>query len=134
MNNSWFFLTVWPIFSTCLMYQYHYVNVSLNWTEAQTFCRERYIDLSDIWIGLYGNIHWVWFDGYIDTGYRNWENCSERKLYPADQWCVNIGNGGKWRNDNCSLTHPFICFTGEYKENSIFFSKKDDLNVQLYER
>uniref|UniRef100_A0A3B3V3Q9 C-type lectin domain-containing protein n=2 Tax=Poecilia TaxID=8080 RepID=A0A3B3V3Q9_9TELE len=36
------------IFSTCLLLQpvYHFVNKSLNWTEAQTYCRQTHTDLA----------------------------------------------------------------------------------------
>ncbi|XP_061566206.1 C-type lectin domain family 2 member D-like [Cololabis saira] len=80
------FLSEWFILSTCLVRHYHFVGQSLNWTEAQTYCRQTYTDLatiqnseelnqlmntlssagysSDVWIGLNHEIDWKWSDGF----------------------------------------------------------------------
>ncbi|KAF6739036.1 Macrophage mannose receptor 1 [Oryzias melastigma] len=85
------------ILSSCLhTRQYYYVNQSLSWTEAQTYCRQKHTDLaiietseemdqlmnavssagysSDFWIGLYNEIAWRWSDGFTGsfTGYTYW--------------------------------------------------------------
>ncbi|KAK2859827.1 hypothetical protein Q5P01_004447 [Channa striata] len=83
------------ICSTCVFHQYHFVNVSMNWFQAQNYCRHTYTDLattenteelnqlistvssagysSQVWIGLYYNSTEMWTN-YIGTDYLNWVN------------------------------------------------------------
>ncbi|KAG8014417.1 L-selectin, partial [Nibea albiflora] len=81
----------WHIFSSCLPHQYHFVADPMNWTEAQTYCRQTYTDLatienseemqqlintvsssqriSDVWIGVYSNVSWSDAQTYWGTKY-----------------------------------------------------------------
>uniref|UniRef100_A0A8C7WT29 C-type lectin domain-containing protein n=1 Tax=Oryzias sinensis TaxID=183150 RepID=A0A8C7WT29_9TELE len=123
--------------SSCLR-QYHFVNQSLSWTEAQIYCRQIYRDLatiedpkelkqlinrassagvsSDFWIGLYNQIHWRWADGFTGKGadYRNWNTAdSDPDFISANQFCVNMGDGGEWWDRSCGNNFTFICYRGE---------------------
>ncbi|XP_042258028.1 macrophage mannose receptor 1-like [Thunnus maccoyii] len=128
------YLSGWSIFSTCHLHQYHFVAQRMKWTEAQTYCRETYTDLatientedmnqlintvpsaSQVWIGLYSNIDWKWSDGYRGSGaeYKNWENLDDNEPdFGGGQFCVNIGNSGRWWDDTCAIEYPFICYNG----------------------
>ncbi|MEQ2236943.1 hypothetical protein ILYODFUR_017823 [Ilyodon furcidens] len=125
------------ILSTCLLHQYQFIDQSLTWTEAQTYCRRTYTDLatidsseelkqllntlssaghmSEIWIGLYSEIIWRWSDGFTQSkeDYKNWNTSDdEPDFISANQFCVLMDNYGKWWDINCNHSHRFICYNG----------------------
>ncbi|XP_044040645.1 receptor-type tyrosine-protein phosphatase H-like isoform X2 [Siniperca chuatsi] len=101
------------------------VDTNLNWTEAQRFCRENYVDLASIrnqtendiianlaagsfvWIGLHREK--LWSDGSTSL-FRHW--ASGQPDLGTEQ-CVTMAfnDSGRWSDNNCSLTFPFICYT-----------------------
>nr|XP_040038176.1 macrophage mannose receptor 1-like isoform X3 [Gasterosteus aculeatus aculeatus] len=141
MERIWmvvFFLTDWNT-SLCLPGQYHFVANSTTWDEARRHCRETFKDLAtiqsaedvnqlvntassfgynnEVWIGLFSVIDWRWSDGSNGSGweYRNWENLldNEPDFYSFRQFCVNVGDKGRWWDDVCSIHYPFICYRGD---------------------
>ncbi|XP_038124372.1 secretory phospholipase A2 receptor-like isoform X2 [Cyprinodon tularosa] len=140
MARVWFgvlFVSVWLNFSSCLVLQFNFVHKSLNWTEAQTYCRDKYVDLvtiqnpeensillnllsaaghdSDVWIGLFNEIDWRWSDGFSGIGadYRNWTPSNDEPNFASgDQFCVNADIEGTWWDDFCGNEYPFICYNG----------------------
>ncbi|XP_067436955.1 macrophage mannose receptor 1-like [Thunnus thynnus] len=129
------YLSGWSIFSTCRLHQYHFVAQRMNWTEAQTYCRETYTDLvtientedmnqlintvpsagynSQVWIGLYRVVDWKWSDGYRGSGaeYRDWG--SQDPDFRTNELCVTTGNFlPSWYDDHCTDTRYFVCYTG----------------------
>ncbi|XP_042257510.1 secretory phospholipase A2 receptor-like isoform X2 [Thunnus maccoyii] len=156
MLKSGVFLTGWSIFSTCRLHQYHFVAQRMNWTEAQTYCRETYTDLvtientedmnqlintvssagnnSQVWIGLYRVIDWKWSDGYRGSGaeYRNWG--SQDPDFRVDALCVTTGNfSPSWYGDYCTDRRYFVCYKGKYPAKLYFFSNNDyqDFNSKI---
>ncbi|XP_053283072.1 lymphocyte antigen 75 [Pleuronectes platessa] len=124
-------------FSTCLLHQYHFVSDAMNWTEAQSYCRETYTDLatienieemeklndtvstaghsSEIWIGLYGHIDWKWSDGFNQSGaeYSRWDTYNRNpNYYEANEFCVAMINR-TWHAYDCSKQIPFVCSTDD---------------------
>uniref|UniRef100_A0A3Q2FNU8 Tyrosine-protein phosphatase Lar-like n=1 Tax=Cyprinodon variegatus TaxID=28743 RepID=A0A3Q2FNU8_CYPVA len=97
-------------------------NISLNWMEAQKFCRKYYFDLASVrnqsendrisilgsflWIGLYREK--LWSDGSTSL-FRYWAS-GQPTL--SDHECVtaNFYNSGEWHDAHCSLPYPFICY------------------------
>ncbi|XP_014886900.1 C-type mannose receptor 2-like [Poecilia latipinna] len=131
------FLSACLIFSSSLSRQYHFVNLSLTWTEAQAYCRQTLTDIvtiqdseeltrlldtlssarhsSEAWIGLYSVIHWRWSDGFTGAGanYSNWEiYFNEPNFNGASQFCVSVGSSGLWWDDYCSEGYSFLCYNG----------------------
>uniref|UniRef100_A0A3Q3GCJ9 C-type lectin domain-containing protein n=1 Tax=Kryptolebias marmoratus TaxID=37003 RepID=A0A3Q3GCJ9_KRYMA len=117
---------------------YFFINEPLTWTEAQTYCRQKHSDLatikstedvdqliktlssadhsSEVWIGLFSEINWIWSDGFTGSGaeFRDWETSSyEPDFASANQFCVLIDSNGRWWDANCQYSYSFICNNGK---------------------
>ncbi|XP_058236214.1 macrophage mannose receptor 1-like isoform X2 [Hemibagrus wyckioides] len=141
MNHKWCFVILF-FSGAYIPHRYHFVNENKSWSEAQTYCREKYTDLATInnmremkklnhtlmkenakkaWIGLQreGPGKWQWsladqtFYRDGDT-YRNWRS-GEPNGGVAYQFCAEMyKNDGKWNDVNCVSLKPFVC----YEENN----------------
>lgn len=100
-----------------------------NWTEAQRYCREHHTDLVSIrnhkenrmianmvgfnfaWIGIYRTR--IWSD-QSNSSFRYWKAeepyVNLEHLSPS---CTAVSLGGRWTEESCNITLPFICYTGE---------------------
>ncbi|XP_053332760.1 macrophage mannose receptor 1-like [Clarias gariepinus] len=122
---------------TYIPHRYHFVNENKTWSEAQTYCRQKYTDLASInnmeemmklnntlkmetvnqaWIGLQrgdtGRWQWSLADQTFyrdgDT-YRNWKS-AEPINKGGNEFCVEMYVDGTWNDNMCDVSQYFVCY------------------------
>nr|XP_033484353.1 L-selectin-like [Epinephelus lanceolatus] len=102
---------------------------SMTWTEAQSYCRVNYTDLTSVrnmtenqkvqelipagelvWIGLFRD-SWKWSDG-SSSSFRHWRQ-TEPNNVEWNEYCVAayFGNSGQWEDWPCDVRRAFICYS-----------------------
>ncbi|KAI4905500.1 hypothetical protein NFI96_014284 [Prochilodus magdalenae] len=138
------FQLVLILVSTTFSHQYHFVNESKSWTEAQRYCRENYTDLATIdnmeemnrlintvnssysglaWIGLYDDLDsWRWSlddDSFYKEGerdFRGWTHQPDN--YNGKELCAYMQPDGTWFDGNCQYPNTFVCYNGKNGTNN----------------
>ncbi|XP_050960903.1 macrophage mannose receptor 1 [Labeo rohita] len=108
---------------------YQYVNESMTWLDAQSYCRARFTDLAtadsmsdvnrlvntvdsgysgSVWIGLQAGTwhYWIWSLGEGAVNYKMWSPGEPN----GDGMCVKCYNGS-WYDEMCNSMLPFVCFS-----------------------
>ncbi|XP_058481602.1 C-type mannose receptor 2-like [Solea solea] len=98
------------------------INYTLNWYNAQKYCRANYTDLvsghdqlknltfnpsyQHFWIGLFKNL-WQWSDGRTFS-FRHWRcPCGE---IGNNRNCAYMTQSGEWMCDECKNNKTFFCY------------------------
>ncbi|XP_029913814.1 uncharacterized protein LOC115363677 [Myripristis murdjan] len=129
---------------SCFPRQYHLVEKSMTWSEAQSYCRQHYTDLATVsseedvaklndavgshhsgivWIGLYDDINsWKWslqnksYYGEGEAEFRMWGTGQPNNY--NDEHCVFMDADGEWWDYYCSRRYPFVCYNDRTKGSS----------------
>uniref|UniRef100_A0A667X6F7 C-type lectin domain-containing protein n=1 Tax=Myripristis murdjan TaxID=586833 RepID=A0A667X6F7_9TELE len=128
---------------SCFPRQYLLVEEKMNWTEAQSYCRQHYTDLATVtseedvtklndavgshrcWIGLYEDINsWRWslqnksYYGEGEAEFRMWVS-GQPDNSGSNEHCVVMNPGGLWFVSSCFSARPFVCYNGENKTTAV---------------
>ncbi|XP_060882203.1 secretory phospholipase A2 receptor-like [Labrus mixtus] len=134
---TFLFLSGLCFLPVCFPRRYILVREALTWTEAQSYCREKFTDLASVssqqesdqlreateeldvghlWIGLYNDIDsWRWSleeEGYYGEGeaeFRKW-GVREPNNFMGIEHCAMMHISGVWIDVSCNIKIWFTCF------------------------
>ncbi|XP_044039306.1 lymphocyte antigen 75-like [Siniperca chuatsi] len=108
--------------------EFVFVNESMNWSRAQRYCRENFIDLATVrnatesqelqslvlsnwaWIGLYRDPNIYWSDG-SGSSFRYWDTGYNKILSSVACGVAALDNSGRWKFLPCETRLPFVCYS-----------------------
>lgn len=124
--------------STDTVRRYHYVDTEYSWLEAQTHCREKFVDLATVkdrgdndrllkalqgrqgyaWIGLQDDLtKWTWTNmSFSDEKYSNWESeddDDESNVNLSRDKCILMKTSGIWVEETCGKELFSVCYDGK---------------------
>ncbi|MBN3309575.1 MRC1 protein, partial [Amia calva] len=114
--------------------KYYYVATPLSWTNAQSYCRQKYTDLSTVdnqtdqyqlltliqksaWIGMYHDQpNWQW-SSREDVTFYNWKK---------NWFCAKFNAEGTWEDDVCHQTYFFMCYTNNVTQRYTLITQNEN--------
>ncbi|XP_046870561.1 macrophage mannose receptor 1-like [Hypomesus transpacificus] len=127
------------VLSACALHQYHWVNIHMSWTAAQSYCREHFVDLATVdsmedmqglmdqmnnqtiknnwvWTGLTRNrdvSSWKWSlsgSQFYREGETEYRNWAQPEPITGQPCAALVSNEtGVWRDYACTNTYSFVC-------------------------
>uniref|UniRef100_A0A3P9L4G3 Si:dkey-83f18.8 n=1 Tax=Oryzias latipes TaxID=8090 RepID=A0A3P9L4G3_ORYLA len=123
--------------------EFHFIDQSKSYSEAKTYCRQRYTDLATVesladmntlldlflttgdtaWIGLeIGNqFNWHWSRADENTDYFNWEKEETQTL--NSEKCAAMSQNGSWLVSDCGDEKSFICHANSDASSNMFIAE-----------
>ncbi|XP_073763997.1 lectin-like [Danio rerio] len=144
------FLLISALSSCVTSHLFYFIPTVMNWTDAQTYCRQNYIDLAtigdqtdlsdtlasipsgftnNIWIGLYrmgADASWV-FSDQNKCLFMQWMR-GQPNNSGGNQYCVYTTPTGYWNDWECPDKLAFICYS-EKKSQTVRLEVKSAQNV-----
>ncbi|CAI5670015.1 unnamed protein product [Oreochromis niloticus] len=138
--------------------EYHFVNQKMNWTEAQSYCREHFTDLVTIynsninqllfsvsprindfaWIGLYDDPYsWKWsMEGklfYVGSTHEFviWAN-GQPDCVNAKEYCVALQGQTQMNDRPCGDSYPFLCYNASSTSYILVMESRSWSEAQSY--
>ncbi|KAL0194943.1 hypothetical protein M9458_008515, partial [Cirrhinus mrigala] len=86
-------------------------NQKMNWTDAQSYCRQNHIDLVSVRNQNENQQKFIWIMGLDrDSSFRYWYTGEPNNAGGVENCAVIEPNAqGQWHDISCNDQYPFVC-------------------------
>uniref|UniRef100_A0A3B4F7L8 C-type lectin domain-containing protein n=1 Tax=Pundamilia nyererei TaxID=303518 RepID=A0A3B4F7L8_9CICH len=149
MDKALFIIVASGLCVVASKHHYQFVYELKNWTEALSYCRDKYIDLATIddmqdvqmltskvdlrirvWIGLFRE-SWKWTDG-SNSSFTYWKtNEPNSKTGPEPCVAANFEANANWEDWNCDSQKDHVCPVNQMDQYDDPLGKINPLGIFL---